>query len=118
MSENIDRRQTTEDRLQMTDDENGVYSYFKLTSSPKAQFTKTLYLFLLFADITRLRSVKKTTRESFLKTILHLLSGYCPSYVTSKKRVAVILFVLMFYCPVNPMGPCRARSVYLTTSQS
>ena len=26
-----------------------------------------------------------------------------------------ILFVLMFYGPVNPMGSCRARSVYLTT---
>ena len=26
-----------------------------------------------------------------------------------------ILFVLKFYGPVNPMGSCRARSVYLTT---
>ena len=26
-----------------------------------------------------------------------------------------ILFVLRFYGPVNPMGSCRARSVYLTT---
>ena len=25
------------------------------------------------------------------------------------------LFVLWFYGPVNPMGSCRARSVYLTT---
>ena len=24
-------------------------------------------------------------------------------------------FVLRFYGPVNPMGSCRARSVYLTT---
>ena len=27
----------------------------------------------------------------------------------------VSLFVLRFYGPVNPMGSCRARSVYLTT---
>ena len=27
----------------------------------------------------------------------------------------VCLFVLKFYGPVNPMGSCRARSVYLTT---
>ena len=27
----------------------------------------------------------------------------------------VDLFVLRFYGPVNPMGSCRARSVYLTT---
>ena len=26
-----------------------------------------------------------------------------------------LLFVLRFYGPVNPMGSCRARSVYLTT---
>ena len=28
---------------------------------------------------------------------------------------AVCLFVLRFYGPVNPMGSCRAWSVYLTT---
>ena len=27
----------------------------------------------------------------------------------------VVLFVLRFYGSVNPMGSCRARSVYLTT---
>ena len=27
----------------------------------------------------------------------------------------VPLFVLRFYGPVNPMGSCRVRSVYLTT---
>ena len=29
--------------------------------------------------------------------------------------VCVFLFVLRFYGIVNPMGSCRARSVYLTT---
>ena len=29
--------------------------------------------------------------------------------------VCVCLFVSRFYGPVNPMGSCRARSVYLTT---
>ena len=28
---------------------------------------------------------------------------------------ALDMFVLGFYGPVNPMGSCRARSVYLTT---
>ena len=27
----------------------------------------------------------------------------------------LFVFVLKFYGPVNPMGSCRARSVYLTT---
>ena len=31
------------------------------------------------------------------------------------KDIRVCLFVLRFYGPVNPMGSCRARSVYLTT---
>ena len=29
--------------------------------------------------------------------------------------VSLGLFVLRFYGPVNPIGSCRARSVYLTT---
>ena len=31
------------------------------------------------------------------------------------EEVSVCLFVLRFYGPVNPVGSCRARSVYLTT---
>ena len=31
--------------------------------------------------------------------------------------LAKIKFVLRFYGPVNPMGSCRARSVYLTKQQ-
>ena len=31
------------------------------------------------------------------------------------RDVFVCLFMLRFYGPVNPMGSCRARSVYLTT---
>ena len=33
----------------------------------------------------------------------------------SSAELAKSLFVLKFYGPVNPMGSCRARSVYLTT---
>ena len=33
----------------------------------------------------------------------------------SPHRRTVCLFVLRFYGPVNPMGSCRARSVYLIT---
>ena len=33
----------------------------------------------------------------------------------AKSKVLVGLFVLRFYAPVNPMGSCRARSVYLAT---
>ena len=32
-----------------------------------------------------------------------------------EKTSLVCLFVLRFYGPVNPIGSCRARSVYLTT---
>ena len=48
------------------------------------------------------------------------LFGQCSliNPVFSTKAILVyrwFLFVLRFYGPVNPMGPCRARSVYLTT---
>ena len=33
----------------------------------------------------------------------------------TEKWQSLCLFVLRFYGPVNPMGSCRARSVYLTT---
>ena len=33
----------------------------------------------------------------------------------SLKSLMICLFVLRFYGPVNPMGSCRVRSVYLTT---
>ena len=36
-------------------------------------------------------------------------------YMTICQYVFVCLFALRFYGPVNPMGSCRARSVYLTT---
>ena len=35
--------------------------------------------------------------------------------VASILRTPICLFVLRFYGPVNPMGSCRSRSVYLTT---
>ena len=41
------------------------------------------------------------------------LLSYVRAYVCV--CVCVCLFVLRFYGPVNPMGSCRARSVYLTT---
>ena len=37
MFENVDRRQTTDDRLQTTDGDNRGQSYYKLTSEPSAQ---------------------------------------------------------------------------------
>ena len=40
-------------------------------------------------------------------------NGKCPKILYTK--VFVCLFVLRFYGPLNPVGSCRARSVYLTT---
>ena len=37
------------------------------------------------------------------------------SQMTLYKQEKCDLFVLRFYGPVNPMGSCRVRSVYLTT---
>ena len=40
---------------------------------------------------------------------------YLKSLVMSISGIRGVLFVLRFYGPVNPMGSCRTRSVYLTT---
>ena len=42
-------------------------------------------------------------------------SGFTISHFYIVSENFVWLFVLRFYGPVNPMGSCRARSVYLTT---
>ena len=36
-------------------------------------------------------------------------------YINKVHFLTLLLFVLRFYGPVNPMGSCQARSVYLTT---
>ena len=41
----------------------------------------------------------------------HIVAHMC----SNLKLWLTCLFVLRFYGPVNPMGSCRARSVYLTT---
>ena len=46
--------------------------------------------------------IRKYQHFSHEKSILSVAMMFC-------------LFVLRFYGPVNPMGSCRARSVYLTT---
>ena len=38
-----------------------------------------------------------------------------PVILEVDRFLALSLFVLRFYRPVNPMGSCRARSVFLTT---
>ena len=55
---------------------------------------------ILFSE----KNKKIITDLSFVDFVHNLLS-FNPFY----------LFVLRFYGPVNPMGSCLARSVYLTT---
>ena len=46
------------------------------------------------------------------------VANYRPISLTCilcKVEHIMVLFVLRFYGPVNPMGSCRPRSVYLTT---
>ena len=46
--------------------------------------------------------LKRRAKYDFLKDVESTVVLFC-------------LFVLVFYGPVNPMGSCRAWSVYLTT---
>ena len=51
----------------------------------------------------------------WLEFCLKMLSGMTNSEDPDQTAPSDCLFVLRFYGPVNPMGSCRARSVYLTT---
>ena len=50
---------------------------------------------------------------NFVET--NLAVSFISGFVVLSLR-QVNLFLLRFYGPINPMGSCRARSVYLTTS--
>ena len=58
-------------------------------------------------------SVNKIARIGF--AVGSVLSVCINIDTTGGSELCVCLFVLRFYGPVNPMGSCRARSVYLTT---
>ena len=58
---------------------------------------------------------KCTSRSSLGSAIYQCLQQKPKEDYLSAFRDWVCLFVLMFYGPVNPMGSCQARSVYLTT---
>ena len=79
--------------------------------------TSGLQCFLL-AAICRILIVKVICFQSGISSLTESHAGVrlvegacCKRYVC----LFVCLFVLRFYGPVNPMGSCRARSVYLTT---
>ena len=67
---------------------------------------------------SRQHSFVETDHEIFSTVILSLPLIQERQLSVSGKRMFTILvnrFVLRFYGPVNPMGSCRVRSVYLTT---
>ena len=55
--------------------------------------------------------------EDYGTVVSAYLTKYChEGYGTVVSAyLSVLLFVLRFYGPINPMGSCRARSVYLAT---
>ena len=61
------------------------------------------------------RSYSKVDVGQILKQYLEYSSNYKHFSKLKRTQTWVCLFVLRFYGPVNPMGSCRARSVYLTT---
>ena len=56
-----------------------------------------------------------TMKSQTVKGIPKVFKTVNRSTSITEKHLLLILFVLRFYGPVNPMGSCRARSVYLTT---
>ena len=72
-------------------------------------------------NIPKSRLLKILPRVLSVKPIFCTHAVICSSYRYEEWnfyclcRRMMYLFVLRFYGPVNPMGSCRARSIYLTT---
>ena len=61
------------------------------------------------------RAVRRLIPKSINAVIMNFLWRNALLTEVEGMTFLQILFVLRFYGPVNPMGSCRARSVYLTT---
>ena len=87
------------------------------------ELDELMLFIILYADDAVVFAKSKESLQSLLNDI----ELYCGTWglkintrktkvmIFEKGRHASCLFVLRFYGPVNPMGSCRARSVYLTT---
>ena len=64
-----------------------------------------------------IKALEEYTTTGLVLDTTHLIkeSNTTKWSIHSLTPQSMILFVLRFYGPVNPMGSCRARSVYLTT---
>ena len=75
-----------------------------------------------YSDMLQITGILKChKRLEFWHVTIKLVfwhDGWCfdISQMTGHKCLVLFVFVLRFYGLVNPMGSCRARSVYLTTS--
>ena len=78
--------------------------------------TNKYVLVLIRSTLTQIRSIltRGTSNEYPQQLFLEKCEKYFPD-TPSYLQLCLFLFVLRFYGPVNPMGSCRARSVYLTT---
>ena len=85
-----------------------------------------LFIFFLLKKMYYLHIPRRGRQHSFVEIDHEIFSTVILSLpliqegqlsVSGKRMctILVCLFVLRFYGPVNPMGSCRALSVYLTT---
>ena len=77
----------------------------------------TVYLRLCILIMWYIAQVKKDYQVTifFFFFFFFFISPWKHRQTSKRQCELICLFVLRFYGPVNPMGSCRARSVYLTT---
>ena len=66
---------------------------------------------ILFSGKNKKNIINLSSAES-AQTVVEVLYVYT---IQPLAKTGGALFVLRFYGPVNPVGSCRAQSVYLTT---
>ena len=99
----------------------GTEKQVRMSHGKRAIGVQVIEVLLVFAGLHTPSSQKLTIYKGHSE-VYKPLNDPCRLSVSGERmftilvnRLEVCLFVLRFYGPVNPMGSCRARSVYLTT---
>ena len=90
--------------------------YGPLRCTPRSNsyiFKHNSYILCMFSMLMYAVPIRNKDAVTVLEALFFSFS--LPLGVATVFYLTEFMFVLRFYGPVNPMGSCRARSVYLTT---
>ena len=100
--------------------ENKTFTLWCLLGLPQSQASPSPIQVLTVKTVVSLlekanHPTKVAMKAGFLSKAVEASTARLLYFSPSSLNFVPFLFVLRFYGPVNPVGSCRARSVYITT---